>query len=143
MFWFVSLDSIGKYLMQSYPLVQVVWARYFFHLLFVLVLMGRRLPEQIKSHSPKNQCARSFFLFATTILFFIGISRLPLATATTIMFMSPIMVTILSIPLLKENVGIRRWMGVLVAFAGALIVVRPGDGPLEISMLVLLVAANR
>jgi drug/metabolite transporter (DMT)-like permease len=141
MFWFVTLDSTAKYLMQSYPVPQVIWARFFFHLIFVVILMGPRLRAQIKSQSPIHQCLRSVFMFSTTGLFFIGISTLPLTTASTIMFMSPVILTILSIPLLGEKVGPRRWMGIIIAFAGAVVVMRPGSDSLQLSILILLVAA--
>lgn len=141
MFWFVTLDSTAKYLMQSYPVVQVIWARFFFHLLFVAILMGRFLPAQIRSESLPNQILRSVFMFSTTVLFFIGIHLLPLATAATIMFLSPVIVTILSIPLLGEKVGPRRWSGIAIAFAGALVVMRPGTDSLQLSILVVLAAA--
>jgi drug/metabolite transporter (DMT)-like permease len=141
MFWFVTLDATAKYLMQSYPVTQVIWARFFFHLIFVAILMGRQLPTQIKSQWLSHQCLRSFFMFITTVLFFVGIQVLPLATASTIMFMSPIIVTILSIPLLGEKVGIRRWAGIAIGFTGALIVVQPGSESLQWSVLVVLAAA--
>ena len=66
---------------------------------------------------------------------------LPLTTAATIMFMSPVIVTALSIPLLGEKVGLRRWIGIAIAFAGALIVMRPGTDSLQLSILVVLAAA--
>jgi drug/metabolite transporter (DMT)-like permease len=141
MFWFVTLDSTAKYLMQSYPVPQVIWARFFFHLIFVVILMGPRLRTQIKSQSPIHQCLRSLFMFSTTVLFFIGISFLPLTTASTIMFMAPVILTILSIPLLGEKVGPRRWMGIIIAFAGAVLVMRPGGDSLELSILIVLAAA--
>ena len=141
MFWFVTLDSTAKYLMQSYPVVQVIWARFFFHLVFVAILMGRQLPLQIRSQWPSQQYLRSFFMFATTILFFIGIHILPLTTAATIMFLSPILVTMLSIPLLGEKVGPRRWIGIAIGFTGALVVMRPGSDSLQLSVLVVLAAA--
>jgi drug/metabolite transporter (DMT)-like permease len=141
LFWFVTLDSTAKYLMQSYPVPQVIWARFFFHLIFVVILMGPRLRAQVKSQSPIHQCLRSLFMFSTTVLFFIGISILPLTTASTIMFMSPVILTILSIPLLGEKAGPRRWMGIFIAFAGAVVVMRPGSNSLELSILIVLAAA--
>ena len=141
MFWFVTLDSTAKYLMQSYPVVQVIWARFFFHLVFVAILMGRHLPRQVRSQWPGQQYLRSFFMFATTVLFFSGLHILPLATAATIMFLSPILVTMLSIPLLGEKVGMRRWIGIVIGFAGALVVMRPGTDSLQLGILVVLAAA--
>jgi len=141
MFWFVSLDAMAKYLMQSYPVAQVVWARFFFHVIFVLIAMGFNGGLQIRSQSIVLQCARSIFMLTTTVLFFIGVHLLPLATASTIMFVSPIFVTILSIFLLEEKVGVRRWAGVATGFVGAMVVVRPGFEGFDWSMLFVLTAA--
>jgi drug/metabolite transporter (DMT)-like permease len=80
----------------------------------------------------------------TTGLFNAGIRTISLATATAIMFTSPILVTVLSIPLLGEQVGWRRWAGVICGSAGALIIVRPwtsGGEALGIGVLFLLAAA--
>lgn len=122
---FIALDAVMKHLMESLPLVQVTWARFFFGTLFALVFAGRRLPHLIRTQHLGLQALRSALLMTTTGAFNAGIRSTPLATATTIMFMSPILVTLLSIPLLGERVGIRRWLGIATGFAGALLVVRP------------------
>ncbi|MDH3377738.1 MAG: DMT family transporter [Gammaproteobacteria bacterium] len=141
MFWFASLDALAKYMMQSYPVAQVVWARFFFHVIFVLIAMGFSARLQIRSQSIVLQCSRSLFMLTTTVLFFVGVHLLPLATAATIMFVSPIFVTILSIFLLKEHVGVRRWAGVAIGFAGAIVVVRPGFEDFDWSATFVLAAA--
>jgi drug/metabolite transporter (DMT)-like permease len=74
---------------------------------------------------PGIQLTRSVLLMTTTGLFNAGVIKMPLATATTIMFLTPIFVTMLSIGLLGEQVGIRRWLGIAMGFAGAVIVVQP------------------
>ncbi len=122
---FITLDAIMKYALESYSLVQVTWARFFFASIFAALLCGRRLIELARSSVPGVQLARSVLLMATTGLFNAGVSKLPLATATTIMFLSPILVTLLSIAVLGETVGLRRWFGIAMGFAGALIVVQP------------------
>lgn len=139
--WFVSLDTLAKTLVGDYPLVQVVWARFFFHMVILAVLLGPRLPSTARSRSPGFQILRSCLMLGTTTLFFTGLSLLPLATATTLMFLSPIFVTVLAIPVLGEHVGIRRWVGVLIGFVGALIVVRPGFVELQWGMLAVIGAA--
>jgi drug/metabolite transporter (DMT)-like permease len=141
MLWFVGLDTLAKYLMQDYPLVQVVWARFFFHIVIVSALLGRRLPRVARSRAPGYQVLRSVLMLATTSLFFTGLQFLPLATAATLMFLSPIFVTVLAIPLLGEQVGVRRWAGIMTGFVGALIVVRPGITEVEWSMLIVIGAA--
>ncbi|NJM30509.1 MAG: DMT family transporter, partial [Rhizobiales bacterium] len=144
MFCFISLDAIMKYLMESYSLLQVTWGRFFFATIIAVLVCGRRLPSLAISRSPGQQAVRSVLLMTTTGLFNAGIRTVPLAAATTMMFLSPILVTVLSIPLLKEKVGLRRWIGVLTGFIGAIIVVRPWDsnlGGLGIGVLFLLAAA--
>jgi drug/metabolite transporter (DMT)-like permease len=121
---FIALDAIMKYSLQSYSLVEVTWARFFFATIAAMLVCGRNLPELAISHAPKIQSLRSVLLMATTGLFNAGIVSVPLATGTTIMFMSPILVTVLSIVVLGEHVGIRRWAGIVIGFVGALIVMR-------------------
>jgi drug/metabolite transporter (DMT)-like permease len=144
MFCFITLDAIMKHLLESYSLVQVTWGRFFFATIIAIIVCGRRLPALAISQAPGLQALRSVLLMVTTGLFNAGIRWVPLATATTIMFLSPILVTVLSIPLLSEKVGLRRWMGVVIGFMGAVIVVQPWDsslGGLGLGALFLLAAA--
>lgn len=141
---FTSLDTLVKHLLETYSLVQVTWARFFFATIVAAVAAGPRLPRVVKTKAPTLQLTRSLLLALTTALFNAGIRIVPLATATTIMFLAPILVTVLSVPLLKEHVGPRRWFGVLVGFVGALVVVRPWEshaGLFISGALFLLIAA--
>jgi drug/metabolite transporter (DMT)-like permease len=143
-FCFTSLDSTVKELMHTYSLVQVTWARFFFAAIIATLAAGPALPTIVKSKAPLLQLSRSLLLALTTGIFNAGMRLVPLATATTINFLSPIMVTALSIPLLGEPVGPRRWIGVGVGFLGALIVVQPwhsDTGTYFLGALLLLVAA--
>lgn len=144
MFCFISLDAMMKHLLESHSLVQVTWGRFFFATIAAILLCGRRLPSLTISRAPKLQMLRSVLLMSTTGLFNAGIRATPLATATTIMFTSPLLVTVLSIPLLGEKVGARRWFGVAIGFLGAVVVVQPwanGFGGAGAGILFLLVAA--
>jgi drug/metabolite transporter (DMT)-like permease len=140
-FWFVCLDTLAKYLLQHYPTPQVLWARFFFHLLFAAAIMGPGLLIGLRSGRLHLQLLRSVLLLLTTSLFFLGLRTVPLATATAILFLTPLLVTVLSIPLLGEKVGVRRLVGVLVGLAGALVIVRPGFDAMSIGMLLLLAGA--
>src|SRR5436305_1206300 len=141
MLCFISLDTTMKYLLQSYPLLEVTWARFFFATVFAALIAGPNLPDIVKSRALALQTGRSLLLMLTTGIFNAGVKLVPLATATAIMFMCPILVTVLSIPILKERVGARRTIGVAAGFLGALIVVRPGLGVLGIGALLLVIAA--
>jgi drug/metabolite transporter (DMT)-like permease len=127
LFCFIALDAIVKYALAFYPLVQVTWGRFFFAMVFSAAFCLRGFPKLLVSRVPGTQLIRSVALMSTTVLFNLGVAREPLATATTIMFLSPIVVTLLSIFVLHEYVGLRRWLGILVGFCGAIIVVTPWE----------------
>jgi drug/metabolite transporter (DMT)-like permease len=141
---FASLDTTMKELMLTYSLVQVTWARFFFATVFAGLAAGTALPAMVKSKAPVLQLSRSLLLALITGIFNAGMRLVPLATATTINFLSPILVTALSMPLLKEHVGPRRWLGVGIGFLGALIVVQPWQSQMDahlFGVMLLLIAA--
>ena len=121
------MDGIAKHLSTEIHFLEVVWGRYLFMVLISLPITFIFFKKYITW--PKNlyiQFARSIFLFLSTVLFFFAISILPLADSLTLMFIAPILVTLLAAILLKEKVGIRRWIAVLIGFIGAIVVIRPG-----------------
>lgn len=136
--FFVSLDATAKFLIDTLPVAQVVWARFVFHLFFVGLLLGPRLLTYVRSNTIKLQLVRSALMVITNAMFFIGLQFAALTTATSITFLGPIFVTILAIPLLGESVGIRRWVGVAFGFLGAMIIIRPGSGVLGIAAIFFL-----
>jgi len=138
---FTAMDALAKFLVQDYSLPQVVWARFVFHMLWLIVILRAAIVPLIRSGNLKLQLLRSAALLLTTLLFFSGLQTTPLATASSIMFLSPILVTVLAIPLLGEQVGVRRWLGVLTGFLGALIIVRPDASGVAIGHLFLIAAA--
>jgi drug/metabolite transporter (DMT)-like permease len=123
------MDGLAKHLQDAYPVGQVVWARYTFHLLamlpVVLVRFGARSlwPERVG-----EQVLRGGLLLAATVLFFAAIGRIPLADALALFFISPLVVTLLATLVLREPVGPRRMAAVAIGFLGVLAVVRPGGG---------------
>ena len=130
------MDGMAKHLSSEIPVLQVVWGRYFFMLLISVPITYFFFNSYLKW--PSNiqiQLIRSIFLFLSTVLFFYAISILPLADSLTLMFFSPIIVTILSALVLKEKVGLRRWVAVFVGFFGALIVIRPGFNEINLATI--------
>ncbi len=125
MLCFIALDATMKYAMGSYSLVQVTWARFFFATVIAVFICLPNLRFYTRSSNYGLQIVRSLLLMTTTGLFNAGVIKLPLATATTIMFLSPILATVLAIALLGETVGLRRWFGIAMGFVGAVIVVQP------------------
>lgn len=141
MMLFVSMDTIAKYLGQYYPVPQVVWGRYAFHMLILLIFLRWRIFKVWHTRAPKLQLLRSVAMVVTTGVFFLGLTFVPLATASAIMFIGPLLVTALSMPLLGEHVGPRRWAGVCIGFLGALVIIRPGTEVFQLAALLPVIAA--
>jgi drug/metabolite transporter (DMT)-like permease len=126
-FLFVTSDAVVKMATSDLPVPVVVWGRYAAHMVLMLALFpGRRFITLFKVKQPKLVIGRGVLLLICTSLFFTAIGHIGLAEANAIMFISPFFVVALSIPLLKEKVGIRRWSAVIVGFIGILIILRPG-----------------
>lgn len=130
------MDGIAKHLSTEIHFIQVVWGRYFFMAFISLFVTYFFFNKHLII--PKNlyiQISRSFALFLSTILFFFSISMISLTEALTLHFISPVIVTILSVLILRESVGIRRWIAVFLGFIGALIVIRPGFNEINTATL--------
>lgn len=137
------MDGLAKFLSADFSTPQVVWGRYFFHLAFLLPLVLWRYGRSaLLPKRPVTQVLRGGLLLGSTILFFAAIRTMPLADAIALIFVYPFVVTALSPLLLGESVGIRRWSAVLVGFAGALIVIRPGLGVFQWSALLAVSAGT-
>ncbi len=125
---FATADTIAKYLSNSLPIVEFIWIRYVLSVLFAAGMATQVPFRSLRSRSPRLQFLRGLCVVASSVLFVFGVHRMTMAQATTISFLSPLLITILSIPLLGETVGIRRWAAVATGLLGMLIVVRPGLG---------------
>jgi len=139
---FPFMNAAVKLLGARYPVTEIVWARFTGHLIVMLIVFlphhGRRL---LATRRLGVQIVRSLLMLLGNAIFVVAIARVPLATASAIGFTSPLIVTALSVPLLHESVGIRRWSAVLIGFAGALLVIRPGSGLPDPAVLLLLLGS--
>lgn len=121
------LNASAKYLAATYPILEIAWARYAGHFIYMLVVFAPRRGLRLLACSrPGLQLVRSTLLCASTLIFIAGLRHVPLATATSISFTGPFIVTALAPLLLGERVGAWRWLAVAVGFLGAMVVVRPG-----------------
>ncbi|WP_341213018.1 DMT family transporter [uncultured Limimaricola sp.] len=138
--FFTCVDTSAKWLiLAGFPALQVVFARYAGHLLLSLALyMPNGGLARFRSAHPLLQFLRSGFLLGSTFLNFTALNYLPLTITTTVMFAGPIAVTLLSIPILGERVGIRRLAAVLVGFSGVLVVVQPWGAAFHPAMILSL-----
>lgn len=138
---FPLLNASVKYLTEFYPVQQVVWSRYAGHVVFMLLLFAPKAGLSLfRATEIKLQLIRSVLLLTSTVCYFVAIGFIPLATAASISFTSPFIITALSVPLLGEQVGPRRWAAVAVGFIGMLIIVRPGGDTHLMAALVLVSA---
>ena len=141
-FLFSSHDALSKYLAGFYPIVMVVWARYMVH---TLLMAGIFLPQSglrvLRSKRPLLQVARALCLLGTSLFFTAALHYIPLAEATAVNFLAPILVTALSVPLLGEHVTRGQWLAVICGFVGVIIIVHPGGELFTPAVLLPLVSA--
>ncbi len=140
-----SLNDVAiKFLSDGYALHQVVFIRsavglVAFMLIFVplnggLLVFRTRRPG---AHVVRGVCV----VFANSFLF-LGLAALPIADAVAVFFVSPLVVTVLSVVFLREQVGVRRWAAVFVGFAGVLCIVRPGTSAFQLASVFPMLAAT-
>lgn len=125
-FIFSMMDIIAKHLTQTYPPAQVVWARYASQFFWSMLILSPKLRSYLRTRHLGLQLVRSACLFGATFCFFTSLRYLQFAETTAIFETAPLMITILSVLILKEQVGRRRWIGVAIGFIGALVIIRPG-----------------
>lgn len=137
---FSAMDGMAKLMTADYDPIQVVWGRFLAQAVAMLPFVWMRLQRHggLRATRPTLQLLRGVLMLSTTVLFTVGISVLPLATATAIGFLSPLFVTALAVPLLGDKVGWRRWTALGVGFAGVLLVVRPGTAAFHPIMLCII-----
>ena len=124
------LNASSKYLSQTYPVLEITWARYAGHLFFMLLVFApRRGLRLLASSQPVLQLVRSTLLCVSTLVFIAGLASVMLPTATAISFTGPLIVTALAPLVLGEAVGRHRWIAIIIGFIGAVVVVRPGLDP--------------
>ena len=123
------MDALAKHLSERYAVSQLTWARFSFHFMILApIVLYRHGPRALRPAQPVLQLVRSGFTLLATVLFFAAISKMPIADALALLFVSPMVVTALSPVMLGERVGLRRWAAVVAGFLGALIILRPGFG---------------
>ena len=123
---FSVMDIVAKDLMTRHSSMQVVWARYASQFFWTVIVLSPRLRSLVRTNHLGLQLIRSACLFGGTAFFFTSLKHLNLAEAVAIFNISPFLITILSVIVLKELVGIRRWLGVAIGLSGALIIIQPG-----------------
>jgi drug/metabolite transporter (DMT)-like permease len=140
----LSVNDLSiKALSGDYALHQVILIRAMIGLLFLVALMAvtRADFRQLLTRRPGAHAIRVGFILVSNVTYFLGLAALPLADAVAIAFVSPLIVTALSVPVLGEKVGPRRWAAVAVGMLGVIVMTRPGDGVVSWPAVLVLVSA--
>lgn len=126
---FTGLDTTAKWLNHSIPTIQIVWARYSFSVVLVLLIINPKTkPGVLTTKKPLVQIIRSLLLLLSTLANFVALNYLQLAQTTTIALATPLLVSALSGPLLGESVPRDRFIAIGIGFLGVVSVARPGFG---------------
>jgi drug/metabolite transporter (DMT)-like permease len=133
---FTSLDTAAKHVTQDLPPAVAVFGRYAVAFLISAgVVFHAGGPSLLATSHPVLQIVRGVLLMLSTILNFVAMMHLQLAQTAAIFFTIPLWVCALSVPILGEHVGWRRWVAVIVGFLGVLVIMRPGSDSFHWAML--------
>lgn len=138
--FFGAMDALSKTLVQHYPAPLILWLRHLVAVPLVLAVLAPKRPLRlVRTRRPLLQFVRIMLLTVEMTLVVVIFRTMPLADAHAILAATPLVVTALSVPLLGERVGWRRWLAVLVGLAGVLVMLRPGVVDLQPGALIAVV----
>jgi drug/metabolite transporter (DMT)-like permease len=139
---FACGDVFAKMLTGELPPLMIAWMRYaVFAGLMLAFVLATRGGSGLVSQRPLLQVVRGLGMLGSAIFFMSGLVFLPVADATAIFFILPILLTAFAVVFLGEPVGWRRWAAAMVGFCGVLIVMRPGTAAFQIASLFPILAA--
>lgn len=140
-FLFACMDTVTQYLAARHPAPLIVGVRYLVHcLLMVLVLAPTQGAKLVRTQRTGLVLARAACLAAGSLLFALALKRVPVAEATAVLFVAPLLVVLMAGPVLHEHVGAAGWASVVAGFVGILLIARPG-GSLDAMGVALAFAA--
>ena len=129
---FSTMDALIKHLTEAYSSIQIIFFRNLFAFIPLLPLLLRSGgPALLRTRRLGSHLARAGMGLGAMVCFFTAFALMPLADVVAISLSAPIFITALSVPLLSERVGPRRWAAVLVGFIGVLVMVRPSAAVLS------------
>lgn len=138
---FTLMDAAAKHLQQTYPVIQVAWVRFAINLLLVSLVFRGRLVSVLRTHHPVLQGLRGTMQVITILLFFYAITHIGLAEADALFDINPILIVLGGALFLGEKIGPRRIIAIIVAFIGALIILRPGMTEFSLPALMAFLSA--
>ncbi|MDX2157250.1 MAG: DMT family transporter [Hyphomicrobiaceae bacterium] len=135
-------DAVAKHLSATLPVGQIVCLRQIAAVTLVLAVgLATAGPNAFRIVDVPLQAMRGLAFVGSTLLIVASLAALPIPIVTAIAFASPMGVAVLSVPILGEHVSPRRWLAVLLGFAGVLVIIRPGGAGFEWTLLLPAAAA--
>lgn len=139
---FACMDTIIKWMTGLYPVPLVVALRSWFGLPWMLLLVYLQGGfGQLHTRRPGRHFMRYLLVLGLSFTFFWALSEMKLVDAITLTFIAPILVAVLSVPILKEVVGKHRWAAIIFGFIGVVVILRPGSGVFQWASVVVLGSA--
>lgn len=134
--------AVRELVNRDYPLAEVLLVRYVFaSAVFIVILLSTAGLAGLATRRPLDHAIRSISGVVSLALLYFAITRIPIADATAIAYAAPIFITLLSIFLLGEVIGLRRWVAVIVGFLGVLLITQPQAESLDVGALAALGSA--
>lgn len=134
--FFTCIDTSAKWLGRTLPPLEVAFFRYLVAFVITAIAFSPgRMPNAWRTRRPGIQALRGLCLLGSTVCNFLALRHLQLAETMTIGFSAPLVIALLSGPVLGETVGLRRWLLIGLGFVGILVVVRPSGGNLHPAMI--------
>lgn len=139
---FALNDMAIKFLSGGYPLHQVILLRSMIGMTIVLTMVvWLRESTTLRTHNIGLHLLRAVLVVSSNLLFYAALSVMPIADATAIFFVSPLVIALLSVVFLSERVGPHRWGAIIAGLIGAVVMIRPGtDAFTPVALLPLMAA---
>ncbi len=144
----VLQDSLSKHMLQQFSIAQIIFVRHIGFIIFAWwwAMTTEKTPLAFfnlfkRAKNPWMQVLRSVLMVIEIAVFFTGLQYIGIAKAHALFMLFPILATLMAIPILKESVGIKEVIALLLGFTGAMFIIRPGSGVFEIHSLIIVGAA--
>ncbi len=135
---FAVMSALVRHLSELMSPLEVVFFRNLFGFIFLMPTLIRAGWDNLRTNNLGRHLLRALFGLTSMYTWFIGLANLPLADATSLSFMAPIIASVMAMFFLGERAGWRRWSAIFVAFGGALVILRPGFQEIPPAALIML-----
>jgi drug/metabolite transporter (DMT)-like permease len=140
---FAFNDVWLRHIADDIGIIQTIWGRSVLFLAIMLLVMNRTdWHAALGTHKPHLQIIRGTFPVIGAVLMIAAMGMIPVADATAMFFLSPLLASLLAMPLLREKMRVERWLALALGIAGMLVIVRPGAGAFQLGHVWALTCAG-